>query len=322
MSDNGAPRHNSYGNDTGFMQMRVRLSIGSAMLLVLALSSGCSNQSVQSRLDENRPEQVVIRFPYLWLDEPGFGGDIDRQDFTEPSGIVFHPVRKTLFAVGDEGEITEIETDGTPLFRAPLEGDLEGITVVPETGLLYVVAESVDIILEYDPDQQVVTRRFPINRAFAGNPNFLEKQTEKFDNGCESITFVPNPDHPEGGTFYIGNQWDQSVVVEVEVPLKSGGSEGGEARIIRMLPVKLDDPAAIYYDFESGLLNIVSDADNILIEVTLEGRLVNQYAFLGDNQEGLAKDDDNYLYIAQDTGGILKVRDLRSQKDPAPLESE
>jgi len=26
------------------------------------------------------------------------------------------------------------------------------------------------------------------------------------------------------------------------------------------------------------------------------------YAFLGDNQEGLARDDEGYLYIAQDTG--------------------
>ncbi|MCJ7581375.1 MAG: hypothetical protein MUP98_12690 [Candidatus Aminicenantes bacterium] len=36
----------------------------------------------------------------------------------------------------------------------------------------------------------------------------------------------------------------------------------------------------------------------------------NQYAFLGDNQEGLARDDAGYLYIAQDSGGILKAKDL------------
>ena len=104
------------------------------------------------------------------------------------------------------------------------------------------------------------------------------------------------------------------MVIEVEAPLRSGGSEGGQAHIVRVLPLKLDDPAAIYYDFESGLLNVVSDADNILVEVTLEGELVNQYAFLGDNQEGLAKDEEGYLYIAQDTGGILKVKDLRGQE--------
>ena len=43
----------------------------------------------------------------------------------------------------------------------------------------------------------------------------------------------------------------------------------------------------------------------------LDGRLVHEYAFLGDNQEGIAVDEEGFLYIAQDTGGILKVKDLR-----------
>jgi hypothetical protein len=32
---------------------------------------------------------------------------------------------------------------------------------------------------------------------------------------------------------------------------------------------------------------------------------------LGDNQEGLCRDNEGYLYIAQDSGGILRVKDLR-----------
>jgi hypothetical protein len=67
----------------------------------------------------------TIRFPYLWLDEPGYGGNIDKQNFPEPSGICFHPLRKTLFVVSDEGEVTEIETDGTPVFRMAIPGDLD-----------------------------------------------------------------------------------------------------------------------------------------------------------------------------------------------------
>jgi uncharacterized protein YjiK len=55
----------------------------------------------------------------------------------------------------------------------------------------------------------------------------------------------------------------------------------------------------------------VNDADNILVEITLEGRIVREYAFIGDEQEGIARDDEGYLYIAQDLGGILKVKDLR-----------
>ncbi len=67
----------------------------------------------------------------------------------------------------------------------------------------------------------------------------------------------------------------------------------------------------MYYDSKTGHLNVVSDADNILVEITLEGKLVKEYAFPGDNQEGIARDDEGYLYIAQGEGGIIKVKDLR-----------
>ncbi|MBC8357753.1 MAG: SdiA-regulated domain-containing protein [Candidatus Aminicenantes bacterium] len=253
----------------------------------------------------------TIRFPYDWIGPPGFGGNIDKQDFVEPSGICFHPLRKTLFVVSDEGEIAEIETDGTPVFNLKIPGDLEDVTVHPETGFLYLVREGEDVILEFDPDKKEVTREFPINREYQGDPNFLKKKVDEYDNGVESIAFILAPEHPEGGTFYMGNQWDPSCIMEVLVPLKSSKAKTAEARIIRVLPFIINDPAAIFYDSKTGLLNVVSDADNILVELTLDGKFIKEYAFPGDEQEGLARDDEGYLYIAQDLGGIIKIKDLR-----------
>jgi len=260
----------------------------------------------------SRPKYApTIRFPYLWLDVQGYGGDIDKQHLNEPSGICYHAARGTLFLVGDEGDVAEIRKDGTPISNYKVNGDLEAITLVPETGLLYIGVEGEDTILEFDPIRGEVTRRFPINRTFDGNADFLQKKRNEFDNGIESMAFVPDPRHPEGGTFYVGNQWDPPMIMEVLVPLKSNQAAEAEARIIRVLPFRMDDPAAMYYDPETKLLNVVSDADNILVEITLSGKLVKQYAFLADNQEGLCRDDEGYLYIAQDTGGIIKVKDLR-----------
>ena len=136
-----------------------------------------------------------------------------------------------------------------------------------------------DVILEFDPDRGEVIRRFPINRGFQGNPNFLQKQTDNYDNGIESIAFVPDENHPEGGTFYVGNQWDPPMIMEVFVPLKSSQAPEAEAKIIRVLPFKMDDPSGMYYDFETKHLNIVSDADNIFVEITLEGRLISFSSF-------------------------------------------
>ncbi len=255
--------------------------------------------------------QPSIRFPYEWIGKQGYGGDIDQQDIPEPSGICFHHKRNTLFVVSDEGEIVEIKTDGTPVFRKKIPGDLEGLALNPETGLLYIVKEGEDIIMEFDPDEWEITREFPLNRKYKDDPNYIKKQKAGYDNGLESIAFVSDPQHPEGGTFYVGNQWDPPCIMEVLIPLKSSNRDITEARILRVLPFKLDDVSAMYYDSNTGILNVVSDADNILVELTLEGKLINEYAFLGNDQEGLTRDDKGYLYIAQDIGGIIKVKDLR-----------
>ncbi|NIM58671.1 MAG: hypothetical protein GTO16_06975 [Candidatus Aminicenantes bacterium] len=276
--------------------MKIKLFLLGALILLASCSP-----------EENSP---TIRFPADWLGIPGYGVNIDQQSFVEPSGICFHPLRKTLFVVSDEGEITEIKTDGNPVFRLKIPGDLEGITVNHQSGLLYIVREGEDVILEFDPEKRQVSRIFPINREFQGNPNFLQKQ-EGYDQGIESIAFVADKDHPEGGTFYAGNQWDPACIVEILVPLESSQGEEAEARIIRVLPFKMDDPGGMYYDRKTGNLNIVSDAYNILVEITLEGKLIREYAFLGNNQEGLAKDEEGYLYIAQGEGGIIKIKDLR-----------
>ena len=63
--------------------------------------------------------------------------------------------------MSDEGEIFEMQTDGTPLFRQRVPGDLEDITVDPATGLLYIPVEGADVILEYDPDKRESSGGFP-----------------------------------------------------------------------------------------------------------------------------------------------------------------
>jgi len=257
------------------------------------------------------PGGTSIRFPYRWVDTPGFGGNIDQDSFKEPSGIVYHPFRKTLFVVSDEGEVEEISTDGLRLSRAKVAGDLEDVTVHPGTGLLYIIVEGADIILEFDPAEMKVSRRFPIDRQYEGNPEFLQKQKTEHDNGVEGLTFVPNSKHPEGGTFYAANQWDPPAILEIEVPLNSAEQKQAAARIIRVVPFKIDDPATICFDAARRVFCVVSDADNIYVEINLDGTLVAEYAFPGDNQEGITWDEEGYLYIAQDSGGILKVRDLR-----------
>jgi hypothetical protein len=56
---------------------------------------------------------------------------------------------------------------------------------------------------------------------------------------------------------------------------------------------------------------VVSDSANALFEMTLDGALTRSWAFPGDNQEGIAMDGEGLLYVAQDSGGVIKLKWLR-----------
>ena len=71
------------------------------------------------------------------------------ETFEEPSAVVYHPPRKTLFVVGDQGDVAEVDLDGNILNRRAIGGDLEGITCDPATGKLYVVREGHEIVLNF-----------------------------------------------------------------------------------------------------------------------------------------------------------------------------
>ncbi len=243
------------------------------------------------------PDELV--FHYAWV------GDIDESHLREPSGLVYHPGQGMLFAVGDEGHIARMRRDGSePQKKILRDGaDLEGITVNPSTGLLYVAVEGEEKVLEVDPDSLEVLREFQLDRDFRGETVF-----KPGGNGTEGITFRPDESHPEGGTFYVTNQSfggdEQSFIMEVELPLESGGETG---RNLRMIKPGVIDLSALYVGPDTSGLLVVSDATNSIYRLNDEGDVVDGWSFVGNDQEGLTLGPRGYMYIAQDSGGIIKV---------------
>jgi len=264
----------------------------------LAILNGCS-----TLIDGVDPPDTA--FPHQWI------GNIDQVNFNEPSGIVFHPGRETLFVVGDEGDICEIHTDGTLVKQKRIRhADFEGIACDPSTGLLYIAIEGKEKIIEIDPEDFRVLREFVIDRTFRG-----ALVLKVGGQGIEAITFLPDSNHPEGGTFYVTNQGfdlnnkeDPSAIFELEVPLRSGSASDTVAKIVRYFCPGVIDLSGLFYDEKSGHLYVMSDATNTLLEITREGKILQAYAFPGENQEGIAVDASGFLYIAQDSGGIIKVK--------------
>jgi len=253
------------------------------------------------------PERLLQRivFPNEWV------GEIEKGEVNEPSGICWHASRRTLFVVGDEGDIYELTADGALVKKKRIQpADFEGVTYDPATGLLYVVIEEEEAILEIDPETFEVLREFTLPREFQGR-TLLRAGGE----GVEALTFLPDPVHPEGGVFYVGNQaftlsdeQDISAVFLMELPLRT---RVGEPRITGYFSPGIIDLSGLYYDPATDRILLISDATNLLLEYSRDHRLLSVYAFPGDNQEGVTVDPDGYVYIAQDSGGIVKLKWLR-----------
>jgi len=208
----------------------------------------------------------AVEFPYkkVWsIDHTG-----------EPSGIVYHPHFKTLFLVGDEGDLYEIDKTGSSLKEKKLgDSSYEGITCNPVTGLLYIAVEKKEKILEVDPESLEIIREFTLERTF--NEKLLLK--EKGD-GIEGITFVPDKNHSEGGTFYIGNQSDEledtediSAIFEIELPLNSSNIKEEKVPIKRYFTPRITDISGLCYDAKNDLLYVICDKMDSLFEITRKG---------------------------------------------------
>jgi uncharacterized protein YjiK len=219
--------------------------------------------------------------------------------FPEPSGIVYHPLRRTLFVVGDEGDIGEVDLAGNLLHIRNLGGDLEGVTCNPGDGRLYVVREGDEIIFEVDPQQLTIRRRFTIDRTYDGNANFLERGGD----GVEGVTFVAGE---KGGQFFVVNQYDPPALLELGI--SSLTDDDGFARAIIVHSATIGSPplSDVVWDPKNRVFLVVSALWRSAYVVDREGQRKRTVRLPGIMQEGLALLPDGSFVIAQDTGGLVR----------------
>ncbi len=229
------------------------------------------------------------------------GPEIPTGTISEPSGLVYHPNRGTLFVVGDKGEIGEISSDDVLLNKETHEErTFEGLTLDIANDRLYAITEGDDNIVVINPVDLKIQAVIQIDRKFNG-----ETVIDNGGNGIEGLTFAGEVNGSP--TFFAVNQAltddqpdDSSALLKLEIPIGTL-----EAKIVAHYPMTILDLSGIYLD-SSGILYVTSDNENKLIEMSQLGDVVREHEGLpGSNQEGVARDLNGLFYIAQDSGNIL-----------------
>jgi hypothetical protein len=242
----------------------------------------------------------------------------------ETSGLVVNSLINKIYAVSDDGQVTRMNLDGSAqeFDRPRLQGigtDFEAITIVdPNSTKVYIGLEHPDSILEYDWATKVfANRRWDLTAVLTGADN----------QGLEGLTFVPNKYLPagrntstSGGVFFAAIQRapvvggavnDDYLIYAFDVDINVSG------RILNWwgIPVAPNTPTSDISDLsfhpDTGVLYVLYDAANRLIEMDTSGRVLNDYSNVPvADQEGIALVTNHAaqtadVYIASDTQKLI-----------------
>ena len=216
----------------------------------------------------------------------------------EPSGVVWHFDLEKLLVVSDEGIISSMNSDGSDVSNYFLSGspDLEGITVAdPNSPFVYLGLENPDSIVELNINTGTVTRSFNLTPWMTGPSN----------QGLEALTFVPDPNDPEGGIFYAGLQ-DDGKIYSFRLPISSSSSSTSVTHLGTITPVAgRTDLSGLHYDSNNEVLYAIYDSSNLLRAMEADATFLAEWELAGNDQEGISFAGDT-LFISEDSEEVWK----------------
>jgi uncharacterized protein YjiK len=227
----------------------------------------------------------------------------------EPSGAAWHAKRGSLYVVGDDGVLAELDAAGVKRRTFDLEPQLEDVAVHEPSGRLVLVSEAKSELLVFDPEAGRVLHRVKLDATA-----LLEQAPGEANQGFEGLGFRADATKPGGGIFYLAHQRTPAMVVavsfDVMTPPATLGAEAASGR----WPIDSEDLTAVIWSEEMGRLLVLADADDTLLVLSEEGRIRGRLKVPGEQQEGIAVGADGTLWIADD-------KDKSLLKIPAGLES-
>ncbi len=222
----------------------------------------------------------------------------------EPSGAVWHVGLNVLLLVGDDGDVSMMNADGTGMTTWTPGGDLEAITIAdPDSDLVYLGREHPDAVLEFDLMTGTLTGNDWDLTPFLTGPN---------NQGLEALTYVD-------GLFYAGLQDDGNIYVFRLQPL-------GVVEHIETLaaPASRTDLSGLHYAAETEILYAIYDSFDVIVEMQSDGVFLREYDLIGDSQEGIALvpvcgPSETAVFVAEDAGEVWRYLDYPTTCVPNPV---
>ena len=228
---------------------------------------------------------ILITFLFVPLHALSTGKVI--AEIAEASGIGYCSDSDTLIVANDEGSYYEISTEGKVIEKKKLGNyDLEGV-VCEDSQMIFAVENKGILIVERKrgQDQNVI-----LHTDFSGEkPTLFNKKT-----GVEGIA-------KNGDKIYLSKQSKKKknafiAVVDLTTTPYS---------ITDVIEHGISDTSGLsYYE---GYLYMVSDRKDLLVKYDLENRKkVHKVKLPKGAWEGIAFDNNGFVYLADDDGRVLK----------------
>ena len=229
-----------------------------------------------------------------------------------PAGATYHPEHETVFVVDQHGDIGEFDLTGRrrQLASFATGRDLEGVTVDPRTGWLYVTDAGPPLIYEIDIDRDPAEVRRTFEVPMRDVLDAASRDAVAPGKGLTGICFLPPVGSERTGHFILTHGDDSLGLIEVELPLReregipATAAEPIRARFVNRYDLGTNDLSDVTYDATTRSLLVLSAKRRELLFVSLDGRILGFRQFPRVGMNGLALLPDRRLFVTLARGGL------------------